>query len=170
MFAFAVHSTSFSLVLFQFQVACVENSEAEFYCDLMNCVSPLYSICAGLGVEYQVASQAPPSPLHTPQRGTVDAEMKDPSIKNTELKGSLFKALSRSEYSHACFTYCLGFLPWTNVYRPGPVTFIFPNPLLTFSCVVANAGSSVGPQNKTGPPARFHRRLMQFSVLSAHGI
>ena len=52
--------------------------------------------------------------------GTKDAEIKVPSVENLELKGSPFKALSRSEYSHACFTYCQGFLPWTIFYSPGP--------------------------------------------------
>ena len=33
---------------------------------------------------------------------------------------------------------------------------------------VANAGSSVGPQNKIGHSARYHKRLMQLPVLSAH--
>ena len=33
------------------------------------------------------------------QQGTVDAEIKDPSVENPELKGSPFKAWSRSVYS-----------------------------------------------------------------------
>ena len=39
------------------------------------------------------------------QRGTADAEIKDPSVENPEFKVSLFKARYRSEYSHASFTY-----------------------------------------------------------------
>ena len=34
--------------------------------------------------------------LYPPQCGAVDAEIKDPSVENTELKCSPFKALSRS--------------------------------------------------------------------------
>ena len=50
--------------------------------------------------------------LHLPlQYGTADAEIKDPSFENTELRGSPFNAQSRSEYSYACFTYSLGSLP-----------------------------------------------------------
>ena len=41
----------------------------------------------------------------------VDAEIKVPSVANTELKGSPFKAWSRSVYSYACYTYCQGVFP-----------------------------------------------------------
>ena len=41
----------------------------------------------------------------------VDAEIKVSSDENTELKGSPFKAWSRSVYCHACYAYCHGFLP-----------------------------------------------------------
>ena len=48
--------------------------------------------------------------LLPPPWGTAGAETENPSVGNPELKGSPFKACSRSEYSHACFTYCQGFL------------------------------------------------------------
>ena len=47
-----------------------------------------------------------------PQWGAADAEIKVPSVENTELKGSPFKAWSRSVYSHTCYAYCQGFLPY----------------------------------------------------------
>ena len=45
------------------------------------------------------------------QWGTADAEMKVPSDENTELKGSPFKAWSKSLYCHACYACCQGFFP-----------------------------------------------------------
>ena len=45
------------------------------------------------------------------QWAAADAEIKVPSGENTELKHSPFKALSRSVYSHTCYTYCQGFIP-----------------------------------------------------------
>ena len=45
-----------------------------------------------------------------PQSGAAGAEIKVPSVENTELKGSPFKAWSRSVYSHTCYAYCQGFL------------------------------------------------------------
>ena len=56
---------------------------------------------------------------------TADAEMKDPSVENPELKCSPFNAWSRSEYSHTCLTCYEGFLVWINLYLPGPFIFIF---------------------------------------------
>ena len=44
------------------------------------------------------------------QWGAADAEIKVPSEENTELKGSPFKAWSRSVYSQACYAFCQGFL------------------------------------------------------------
>ena len=49
-------------------------------------------------------------PLHL-QWGASDLEIKVPSGENPELKHSLFKAQSRSVYSHTCYAYCQGFLP-----------------------------------------------------------
>ena len=70
-----------------------------------------------------------------PKWHTAYAEIQDPAIENPELKGSSFRAWSRSEYSHTCFTYCEGFLFWTNFYSSDPFTCIFPKPLPSFSCV-----------------------------------
>ena len=77
-----------------------------------------------------------------------------------------------SEYSHACFTYCQGFLPWTNFYPPGPFICIFPKNLFRVFAVLAmtNIGSCVGPQNKISHPACHSRWLMQVFVLSSRGI
>ena len=50
----------------------------------------------------------PPPPL---QWGAADAEIKVPSVENTELKRSPFKTWSRSVCSHTCYAYCQGFLP-----------------------------------------------------------
>ena len=97
-----------------------------------------------------------------PQWGT--AEITDPSAVNPELKDSSYKAWSMSEYSHACFTYCQGSLPWTNFYLPGSFTFIFSKPLPSFPVLaVAIAGSCVGPQNEIGHSARCQGRLMNGS-------
>ena len=52
----------------------------------------------------------------SPQLGTADAEIKDSSDENPQLKVSPYKAWNRWEYSLSCFTYCQGFLPWTNFY------------------------------------------------------
>ena len=49
--------------------------------------------------------------LPVPQWGAADAEIKVPSDQNTELRGSPFKAWSRSVYCHACYAYYRGFLP-----------------------------------------------------------
>ena len=47
-----------------------------------------------------------------PQWGTEDAEIKVPSVENSELTNVLpFKAWSRSDYSHACFAHCQECLP-----------------------------------------------------------
>ena len=48
---------------------------------------------------------------HTPHWGTADAEIKVSSVENAVLKGSLFKAWSRSVYSRARYAYCQRFLP-----------------------------------------------------------
>ena len=41
---------------------------------------------------------------------SADAENQDPSAENPELNNSPLEAWSGSEYSHACFAYCQGFL------------------------------------------------------------
>ena len=80
----------------------------------------LWSSCNGalsLRSSFSVASYLCGSPciwypisIVSPAVGTADAEMKEPSVKNQELKDSPFKAWSRSVYSHACYAYCQGFL------------------------------------------------------------
>ena len=47
----------------------------------------------------------------TLQWGAVDAEIEAPSVENTEIEGSPFKAWDRSVYSYACYVYCHGVLP-----------------------------------------------------------
>ena len=85
--------------------------------------------------------------------GTADAESKVPSVENTELRCSPFKALSRSIYSHTCCTYSQGFLP-CYFYSSGQFTCIFSKKTSRFFPVlaVANTGFCVGPQNKIGHP------------------
>ena len=39
----------------------------------------------------------------TPQWGAADAEIKVPSVENTEFKGSPFKGWCRSVYNHTCY-------------------------------------------------------------------
>ena len=59
-----------------------------------------------LGLESQDAFPS------APQWGAADAEIKVPSGENTELKRSPFQAWSRSVYSHICYAYCQGVLPY----------------------------------------------------------
>ena len=98
----------------------------------------------------------PPSCIvnYTPQWGAADAEIKVPSDENTELKGSPFKAWSRSVYSHTCYAYCQGFLahlflPFLSIHLHFFQNFSRFFPVLT----VANTGSCVGPKNKIFHPA-----------------
>ena len=74
------------------------------------------------------------SSLPTPQWGAVDAEIKVPSVENTEIKRSPFKIWSRSVYRHMCYAYCQGFLPCLFIVS-GPFTCIFSKPPPIFSCV-----------------------------------
>ena len=60
----------------------------------------------------------------SPQWGVADAEITVPSVENTQLKRSPFKAWSRSVYSYTCYAYCQGFLPCL-FYPSGPFTCIF---------------------------------------------
>ena len=62
------------------------------------------------------------------------AEIKVPSVGDTELEGSPFKIWGRSVYSHTCYAYCQGFLP-ANFYPSGPFACIFSKFLLIFSCI-----------------------------------
>ena len=90
----------------------------------------------------------------TLQFGAVDAEIKVPSVENTELKASPFKALSRSVYSHTWLCLLPGisclFLPFWSIHL-----HLFQNRSWVFPVLaVANTGSCVGPQNEKGYPAR----------------
>ena len=58
------------------------------------------------------------------QWGAADAEIKVPSVENTELKGFPFKTWSRSVYSHTCYAYWKGFF-LAYFYPSGPYTCIF---------------------------------------------
>ena len=92
--------------------------------------------------------------IRPPQWGAADAEIKVPSVENTELKVSPVKAWSRSVYSHTCYTYCQGFLPCLFLpFRSIHVLHLFQNLSRHFPVLaVANIGSCVGPQNKIGHP------------------
>ena len=68
-----------------------------------------------------------------PQWGAADADIKDPSDENTELRGSPFKAWSRYIAMHATLT--ARDVVLANFYPSGPFTCIFPKPLSSFSCV-----------------------------------
>ena len=91
--------------------------------------------------------------LSFPQWGAADAEIKVLSGESTELKCSSFKVWSRSVYSHTSYTDCQRFLPWWFRSFQSIHLHFFPKPLPSFSCVVANTTSCVGPQNKIGHPA-----------------
>ena len=47
----------------------------------------------------------------SPQWGAADAEIKVPSVENTVLEGSPFKAWGESVYSHRSYAKSRGFLP-----------------------------------------------------------
>ena len=99
-----------------------------------------------------------------PQWGAADAEIKVPSVENTELKGFPFHAWSRSVYSRTSYF----LLPWISsllistlpVHSPA---FLKKNNLsqLFHLLAVANIGSCVGPQDKIGHPVgcRFPCRV-----------
>ena len=81
-----------------------------------------------------------------PQWGTADAELKVPSVENTELKDSPFKAWGRSVLSHTYMAARDFFL--ANFYPSSPFTYIFSKTSPEFFSVlaVANTGSCVGRQ------------------------
>ena len=70
-----------------------------------------------------------------PQWGAADAEIKVPSVENTELKRSPFKAWSRSVYSHTCYTYCQRFIPCIFLPFRSIHLHFFQNLSQFFSCV-----------------------------------
>ena len=85
----------------------------------------------------------------------LDAEIKVPSGENTELKCSPFKAWSRSVYSHTCYTYCQGFLPYLFLPFQSIHLHFFQNlPRFLVNWLWLTRGSCVGPQNKIGHRAR----------------
>ena len=87
----------------------------------------------------------------SPQWGAADAEIKIPSGEKTELKRSPFKAWSRSVYSHTCYAYCQGFLPYFYTFGPFTCIFSLQNLSRFFLCWLwLIHGSCVGPQNKIG--------------------
>ena len=91
----------------------------------------------------------------SPQWGAADAEIKVPSGENTEFKRSPFKAWSRSVYSHTCYAYCQGFLPYLLLPFHSIHLHFFQNPSQFFLCWLwPTHGFCVGPQNKIGLPAR----------------
>ena len=74
----------------------------------------------------------PPFLATSPLWRAADAEIKVPSVENTELKGSPFKAWSRSVFIHTCYTYCQGsslLISTLLVHSPS----FFPKPLTSFS-------------------------------------
>ena len=89
----------------------------------------------------------------TPQWGAADAEIKVPSVENTELKGSPLKPeLGQYIAIHAMLPARDFFYP--HLYPSGLFTCIFSNLSRVFPVLaVANTGSSVGPQNKISHPA-----------------
>ena len=65
---------------------------------------------------------------------------------------------------HAIFTAGDFFLPVHSPAFSANLSRVFP------ALAVADNGSCVGPQNKTGHPTHCYRQLMQVPVLSARGI
>ena len=93
--------------------------------------------------------------ISLPQWWAAHAEIKVPSVDNTELQGSPFKAWSRSVYSHTCYAYCQGFLPSLFLPFRSIHLHFFKNLSWFFLCWLwLTHGSCVGPQNKIGHPDR----------------
>ena len=85
----------------------------------------------------------------TPQWGAADAEIKVPSVENTELKRSPFKAWSESVYSHTCYAHCQGFFPCLFLPFWSIHLHFFQNLSQFLLCWLwLTHGSCVGPQNK----------------------
>ena len=112
-----------------------------------------YHSCVGFS--YEPVKMPSVTASSTPQWGAADAEIKVPSVENTELKGSPSKARSRSVYSHTCYAYCQRFLsgkflPFRSIhlhYLTQNLSRVFP------VLVVANNGSCEDPQNTIGHSA-----------------
>ena len=76
------------------------------------------------------------------------------------MRSSPFKAWMRSEYSHGCMLHLLTGISLSVISTfPSPFNFISSKSSLQFflALSVANAGSHVGPGNKTGHPAHHHK-------------
>ena len=96
------------------------------------------------------------------------AEIKVPSVENSELKSSPFKAWSKSVYSHKCYDYYQGFLSDLFRHFRSIHLHFFQNLSRVFPVLaVANSGSCGGPKKnkKNKSPCWF-----QVPVLSARGI
>ena len=61
---------------------------------------------------YRMSGHQPSIAESAPQWGAEDTEIKVPSVENTELKSSPFRAWSRSVCSRTCYAYWQGFLPY----------------------------------------------------------
>ena len=111
---------------------CVRNEEQSGFC----------SMC-----------ESPPYYTTFPRSGGLRTQkLKSNLMRNTELKGSPFKAWSWAVYSHACYAYSRDFF-LTYFYPSSPFTCIFSNLSRYFLCWLwLTHGSCVGPQNKIGHP------------------
>ena len=123
-------------------------------------LSHAMSVCLFLSLHFSGIFSVSFSPststsIYPPQWGAADAEIKVPSYENTELERSPFKAWSRSVCSHTCYAYCQGFLPGLFLPFQSIHLHFFQNLSQFFLCWLwLTHGSSVGPLNKIGHPAR----------------
>ena len=123
--------------------------------------SPDIILCGWLGSKPQLTnSLSLPTFRRVPVKGTRGRSLCwEPKV----VKSFPFKPSGESEYSHACFVLCLS-LPVHST------SFVLISVHFFLASGVANTGSRVGPQNKTGHPVRCHKRLVQVPVLRAHRI
>ena len=103
----------------------------------------------------------------------MDAEIKDPSAENPNLKGFPFNARVGGHITVHASTSARNFF-LANFYPLGPFTCIFfPKPPSSFFffpvLAVANTGFCVDPQ-EIGHPGQHYRQSMQVPVLSVCGI
>ena len=97
-----------------------------------------------------------------PNKQSRSGELRTQKLKShlprtQSLKGSHFKARSRSVHSHICYAYCQGFLPCLFLPLRSIHLHFFSKTSPDFFPVlaVANTGSRVGLQNKIGHPAGY---------------
>ena len=103
----------------------------------------------------------PPRQQMSLKRLAADAEIKVPFVENTELKGSPFKAWSRSVYSHVCYAYCQEYLPCYFLPTRSIHLHFLQNLSRVFPVLaVVTTSTCAGPQNKIGHPACHYRQLM----------